>query len=98
MDRPERTHRRASPMLSIGRLGASGGADYYLDKVANNVDDYYLGRGEAPGTVDRGGGRSSSGWSARSKPRPCGTCWPGTRRTVRRWASRSSRAAGPATT
>ena len=36
-------------MLSIGRLGASGGADYYLDKVANNVDDYYLGRGEAPG-------------------------------------------------
>ena len=36
-------------MLSIGRLGASGGADYYLDKVANSVDDYYLGRGEAPG-------------------------------------------------
>ena len=36
-------------MLSIGRLGITGGADYYLDKVANNVDDYYLGRGEAPG-------------------------------------------------
>jgi conjugative relaxase-like TrwC/TraI family protein len=36
-------------MLSIGRLGTSGGADYYLDKVANSVDDYYLGRGEAPG-------------------------------------------------
>src|ERR1039458_5021966 len=36
-------------MLSIGRLGISGGAEYYLDKVANNVDDYYLGRGEAPG-------------------------------------------------
>jgi conjugative relaxase-like TrwC/TraI family protein len=36
-------------MLSIGRLGSCGGADYYLDKVANNVDDYYLGRGEAPG-------------------------------------------------
>lgn len=36
-------------MLSIGRLGTAGGADYYLDKVANNVDDYYLGRGEAPG-------------------------------------------------
>ena len=36
-------------MLSIGRLGIAGGADYYLDKVANNVDDYYLGRGEAPG-------------------------------------------------
>jgi conjugative relaxase-like TrwC/TraI family protein len=36
-------------VLSIGRLGAAGGADYYLDKVANSVDDYYLGRGEAPG-------------------------------------------------
>ena len=36
-------------MLSIGRLGTTGGANYYLDKVANNVDDYYLGRGEAPG-------------------------------------------------
>jgi conjugative relaxase-like TrwC/TraI family protein len=34
---------------SIGRLGTSGGAEYYLDKVANNVDDYYLGHGEAPG-------------------------------------------------
>ncbi len=36
-------------MLSIGRLGITGGANYYLDKVANSVDDYYLGRGEAPG-------------------------------------------------
>jgi conjugative relaxase-like TrwC/TraI family protein len=36
-------------MLSIGRLGTTGGADYYLGKVANSVDDYYLGRGEAPG-------------------------------------------------
>ncbi len=36
-------------MLSIGRLAVSGGAEYYLDKVANSVDDYYLGRGEAPG-------------------------------------------------
>ncbi|HEX3565456.1 MAG TPA: MobF family relaxase, partial [Acidimicrobiales bacterium] len=36
-------------MLSIGRLGTAGGAEYYLDKVANSVDDYYLGRGEAPG-------------------------------------------------
>lgn len=36
-------------MLSIGRLGVASGAEYYLDKVANNVDDYYLGRGEAPG-------------------------------------------------
>ncbi|HEY4947248.1 MAG TPA: MobF family relaxase, partial [Acidimicrobiales bacterium] len=36
-------------MLSIGRLGVTSGVEYYLDKVANNVDDYYLGRGEAPG-------------------------------------------------
>jgi len=36
-------------MLSIGKLGVAGGADYYLDKVANSVDDYYLGRGESPG-------------------------------------------------
>jgi conjugative relaxase-like TrwC/TraI family protein len=36
-------------MLSIGRLGVTSGAEYYLDKVANSVDDYYLGRGEAPG-------------------------------------------------
>jgi conjugative relaxase-like TrwC/TraI family protein len=36
-------------MLSIGKLGAAGGAEYYLDKMANSVDDYYLGRGEAPG-------------------------------------------------
>src|ERR1019366_5023030 len=36
-------------MLSIGRLGSAGGAEYYLDKVTNSVDDYYLGRGEAPG-------------------------------------------------
>ena len=36
-------------MLSIGRLGTDGGAEYYLDKFANNVDDYYLGRGKAPG-------------------------------------------------
>ena len=27
----------------------STGADYYLANVANSVDDYYLGRGEAPG-------------------------------------------------
>ncbi len=28
-------------MLSIGRLGVASGAEYYLDKVANSVDDYY---------------------------------------------------------
>ena len=36
-------------MLSIGRLGIASGADYYLERVANSVDDYYLGHGEAPG-------------------------------------------------
>lgn len=36
-------------VLSIGRLGVASGADYYLANVANSVDDYYLGRGEAPG-------------------------------------------------
>ena len=49
MDRPETTSPTASTMLSIGKLGVAGGADYYLDKMANSVDDYYLGRGEAPG-------------------------------------------------
>jgi ribosomal protein L32 len=39
----------AIAVLSIGRLGVASGADYYLDHVANSVDDYYLGRGEAPG-------------------------------------------------
>jgi conjugative relaxase-like TrwC/TraI family protein len=36
-------------MLSIGRLGVATGAEYYLETVANSVDDYYLGHGEAPG-------------------------------------------------
>jgi conjugative relaxase-like TrwC/TraI family protein len=36
-------------VLSIGRLGIANGADYYLDCVANSVDDYYLGHGEAHG-------------------------------------------------
>jgi len=40
---------RAPAVLSIGRLGVVTGADYYLANVANSVDDYYLGRGEAPG-------------------------------------------------
>jgi hypothetical protein len=39
----------SAAVLSIGRLGVASGADYYLDHVANSVDDYYLGRGEAPG-------------------------------------------------
>ena len=36
-------------MLSIGRLGVATGAEYYLETVANSVDDYYLGHGEVPG-------------------------------------------------
>jgi conjugative relaxase-like TrwC/TraI family protein len=36
-------------VFSIGRLGVATGADYYLERVANSVDDYYLGHGEAPG-------------------------------------------------
>jgi conjugative relaxase-like TrwC/TraI family protein len=36
-------------VLSIGRLGVATGAEYYLETVANSVDDYYLGHGEAPG-------------------------------------------------
>jgi len=40
---------KATAVLSIGRLGVVTGADYYLANVANSVDDYYLGRGEAPG-------------------------------------------------
>ena len=36
-------------MFSIGRLGVATGADYYLERVANSVDDYYVGHGEAPG-------------------------------------------------
>ncbi len=40
---------KATAVLSISRLGVVTGADYYLANVANSVDDYYLGRGEAPG-------------------------------------------------
>jgi conjugative relaxase-like TrwC/TraI family protein len=35
-------------VLSIGKLGA-GNEHYYLSTVAGGVEDYYLGRGEAPG-------------------------------------------------
>jgi hypothetical protein len=77
-------------MLSIGRLGSSGGADYYLDKVANNVDDYYLGRGEAPGRwiratstqlglvgqVDAEALRNLRMLGSPNNPRICGPAWP----------------------
>ena len=35
-------------MLNIGKL-APGGEDYYLTTVAQSVEDYYVGSGEAPG-------------------------------------------------
>ena len=36
-------------MLNIGKLAGEGSAQYYLDKVARGVEDYYLHAGEAPG-------------------------------------------------
>ena len=36
-------------MLSIGKLGAEQ-AGYYERQVANGRDDYYSGKGEAPGS------------------------------------------------
>jgi conjugative relaxase-like TrwC/TraI family protein len=35
-------------MLSIGKLG-HGQADYYLQAVGQGIEDYYTGKGEAPG-------------------------------------------------
>ena len=35
-------------MLTIGKLG-HGQADYYLQAVAQGIEDYYSGAGEAPG-------------------------------------------------
>ena len=77
-------------MLSIGRLGIAGGAEYYLEKVANNVDDYYLGRGEAPGQwVGATATRSDS--PARSKLTHSGTCSPADPPPERTWACSSAR-------
>ncbi len=44
-------------MLSIGKLGASNGQlDYYERQVAEGIEDYYSGKGEAPGEwIGRGG-------------------------------------------
>ncbi len=38
-------------MLSIAKLGGSSGRSerYYIDSVADGLEDYYTGRGEAPG-------------------------------------------------
>ncbi len=35
-------------MLSLAKLGRGSGG-YYLDAVAQGAEDYYVGRGEAPG-------------------------------------------------
>jgi conjugative relaxase-like TrwC/TraI family protein len=42
-------------MLTIGKIGGRGGGqwrspDYYTQQVANGAEDYYSGKGEAPGT------------------------------------------------
>jgi len=45
--------RRGQGMVSVGVIGGSGGdgrsAGYYTSSVAKGRDDYYTGRGEAPG-------------------------------------------------
>ncbi|MGH2965562.1 MAG: MobF family relaxase [Solirubrobacterales bacterium] len=41
-------------MLTIGKLG-KGQEAYYLDTVANGIEDYYAGEGEAPGRWTGGG-------------------------------------------
>ena len=35
--------------MSLAKLGR-GSEGYYLDAVAKGAEDYYVGRGEAPGT------------------------------------------------
>jgi TrwC relaxase len=43
--------RDVGDVLSIGRLGGSGRSErYYTQAVATGREDYYAGRGEAPGT------------------------------------------------
>ena len=63
-------------MLSIGKLG-HGQESYYLETVASGAEDYYIGRGEAPGrwlgtmTAELGlDGRVSQGCSWRSRRAP----------------------------
>ena len=46
-------------MLTIGKLGASRGQlEYYDAQVAKGAEDYYAGRGEAPGTWRGAGARA----------------------------------------
>lgn len=47
-------------MLTIGKIGGTGGGQwrqpgYYTEQVAHGAEDYYSGKGEAPGTWTGGG-------------------------------------------
>ena len=44
-------------MLSIGKV-AAGQQRYYEEQVARGADDYYTGRGEAPGELVGAGARA----------------------------------------
>ena len=58
LQRPPQRHRKiahtlapsalSTSVLSIGKLG-QGQANYYLETVAQGIEDYYTGAGEAPG-------------------------------------------------
>ena len=89
MDGP-RTHttNRTSDAVDRDSSASAGGADYYLDKVANSVDDYYLGRGEAPGQWI---GATAAAARADRPGRPGGTPEPARRHVGRRGGPRASR-------
>ena len=66
-------------MLSLAKLGR-GSEGYYLDAVAKGAEDYYVGRGEAPGSwTGRGTELRHAGArvrpAARSADRACASCW-----------------------
>ena len=58
-------------MLSLGKIGGGDGdgrsAGYYTASVAKGRDDYYTGKGEAPGEWF-GAGSEALGWRGRSTP------------------------------
>ena len=66
---------------------SAGGAEYYLDKVANNVDDYYLGRGEAPGQWV-GTAAEQLGLIGQVDAEASGISWPGCPPAESPWVSR----------
>ena len=55
-------------VLTITKLK---GAEYLIASVADGMEDYYMGAGEAPG-VWQDAGRPRSGWRVSSRPRRCG--------------------------